>query len=374
MKKVLFLPLLRMPSGHHQVSEAFIHSFNCHDQYVKTKKIDLLSHSNPLLEKFITSFYLKWIKLAPQSYEWVYKNFGYSSSKNYSLQWYELFFLRNMEKLLQEEKPDLIVATHGFPSFLVSCLKVKNKIDIPLVNVYTDFFINNVWGREGVDFHFVSSEQMKTYLIDENGLSPDKIILTGIPISEVFNGMNRQFKQKERYHILISGGSSGLGNITDFLSKVDIGETTQFSVLCGKNEKLYQDLKNSKNPYITPYPYISSREKMNDLYEDVDAIVTKPGGVTVSEALQKRLPIFIESALPGQEDFNLAYLQEKALVYKLNANTPLNQQLMDKLNNKENWEEHQRRIEEHVQSFHNPYEQLLQIMKTTNRIEVGYVG
>ena len=57
---------------------------------------------------------------------------------------------------------------------------------------------------------------------------------------------------------------------------------------------------------------------MNDLYNTADAIITKPGGVTVSEAIKKGLPIFIHSALPGQEEINLNILKEYKLVHELN--------------------------------------------------------
>jgi UDP-N-acetylglucosamine:LPS N-acetylglucosamine transferase len=66
---------------------------------------------------------------------------------------------------------------------------------------------------------------------------------------------------------------------------------------------------------------------MNELYERVDAIVTKPGGITVSEALRKSLPIFVHSALPGQEEVNLRYLTERKLVQELKADQSLENQL-----------------------------------------------
>ena len=56
---------------------------------------------------------------------------------------------------------------------------------------------------------------------------------------------------------------------------------------------------------------------MNKLYDQVDAIITKPGGVTVSEALRKRLPIFVHSTLPGQEQINLHVLKSQKLVFEL---------------------------------------------------------
>ena len=91
-------------------------------------------------------------------------------------------------------------------------------------------------------------------------------------------------------------------------------------VLCGKNQKLYEEIKGWELQHVAPIPYISSRTEMNELYERVDAIVTKPGGITVSEALRKNLPIFVHSALPGQEEVNLRYLTERNLVQELKAN------------------------------------------------------
>ena len=51
--------------------------------------------------------------------------------------------------------------------------------------------------------------------------------------------------------------------------------------------------------------------------DEVDAVVTKPGGVTVSELLHKRIPMFTIDCLPGQERINLQYLQRNGLIYHL---------------------------------------------------------
>lgn len=56
---------------------------------------------------------------------------------------------------------------------------------------------------------------------------------------------------------------------------------------------------------------------MNQLYDAVDGIVSKPGGVTMTECLWKGIPIFVYEALPGQEEFNLRYLSRKGLVTPL---------------------------------------------------------
>jgi processive 1,2-diacylglycerol beta-glucosyltransferase len=123
-------------------------------------KIDLLSYTSSTLEKVITKSYLKWIQYAPGTYEWVYKHFAYSGSPT-KVKWYYHLFLSKMKQLLAEEQPDIIICTHGFPSLLLSHLKRKGRLQTPVVNVYTDFFINKVWGKQGIDAHFVPNQQLK---------------------------------------------------------------------------------------------------------------------------------------------------------------------------------------------------------------------
>lgn len=72
---------------------------------------------------------------------------------------------------------------------------------------------------------------------------------------------------------------------------------------------------------------------MNHLYEQVDAIITKPGGITISEALKKRLPIFVHSALPGQEQINLKKLIREKLIIQLNEDMTLEDQIASVLEN-----------------------------------------
>jgi UDP-N-acetylglucosamine:LPS N-acetylglucosamine transferase len=119
------------------------------------------------------------------------------------------------------------------------------------------------------------------------------------------------------------------------MSKITDGlkQSTQFDflVLCGNNQKLYEELRSWNLPHIKPLPYLTSRSEMNRLYEEADAIVTKPGGITISEALKKRLPIFVHTFLPGQEQINLHYLKDKGLVFHLDEKSSISCQLTNVL-------------------------------------------
>ncbi|GHI00353.1 MGDG synthase family glycosyltransferase [Neobacillus kokaensis] len=328
MKKILFLPFLQMRSGHHQVAEALMDIVKKANE-INVKKIDLLSYANPQLEKMITSGYLKWIRFAPETYDLAYKKFFYASSPHeHSFKWYHYFFLKKMEQLLKEEKPDLIVCTHGFPSYLLSQLKRKRKCDVPVMNVYTDFFINNFWGRKEIDYHLLPSQDVKEEFSKKYHIPEQRMIVTGIPVHQEITKNIKQKKRGSRHKILISGGNNGLGGIVKLLEKSKLSSQSDFYVLCGNNQKLYDDILSWNVDHIKPLSYISSRAEMNQLYEEMDAIVTKPGGVTISEVLQKRLPVFVQSVLPGQEEINLQYLTDKGLVFKLKRKNSFEQDLL----------------------------------------------
>jgi len=330
MKKILFLPLLQMQSGHHQVAEALMDLLKNHTDDICFKKIDLLSYTNKSLEKMITNGYLNWIRYAPETYNLAYKSFFYMpAAEEHSFKWYQPFFLKKMEQLLAEEKPDLLVCTHGFPSYLLSRLKMKGKCNIPIINVYTDFFVNNVWGRDGIDLHFLPSQQVKEALFEKYHISKQQMIVTGIPVHEEITRNAAIHKTNNgRPKILIAGGNSGLAGIVKLAEELKRSTELDYFVLCGKNRKLYDEILSWNLEHIKPLPYLSSRSEMNKLYEAVDAIMTKPGGVTISEALQKRLPIFVHTMLPGQEKVNLRYLTGQKLVFKLDQNASLEKQLL----------------------------------------------
>jgi processive 1,2-diacylglycerol beta-glucosyltransferase len=335
VKKVLFFPLLRMPSGHHQVADSMAAILQKRDKHIVCKKIDLLSEWNAPVEQFVTKTYLEWIHLFPKNYAWVYKKMAYQSKGIRSYKYYELLFLKKMKQILAEEKPDLIICTHAFPSYFLSRLKDNQQCHVPVINVYTDFFINDVWGRAGIDYHFVPSQSVKKALVSSmNGLSEDQVVVTGIPSDEMFEAkeITDEEGRARKSRVLISGGSVGLGAIEELL-KHSQNSHVDYYVLCGRNQKLLRKVKQLNQANLHPISYISSREAMNDLYNKVDAIITKPGGVTISEALKKGLPIFIHSALPGQEEINLKLLKELGLVRMLRGDRSIDVQMSEFFNN-----------------------------------------
>jgi processive 1,2-diacylglycerol beta-glucosyltransferase len=346
LRRILLLPLLdSLPSGHHQVAKAMMEYVGRRSKEIECKKVDLLHSWSPAIEEMVTTTYLSWIQRFPASYAWVYRKLAYQLKGQRSYKHYELLFLRRLEKIISVEKPDLIICTHAFPSYLVNILKRDGACKVPVVNVYTDFFINDVWGKEMVEHHFVANSTMKAQLLSR--IPERNIFVTGIPTSESISNRPRLKKAGSPIHIILSGGSAGLGNILEVLKGASHDERLYFHVLCGNNKELYQKIMELNLGNVQPLLYISSREEMDELYDRADAIITKPGGVTISEAVKKMIPIFVTSALPGQEEINLKHLSEQGLVFTLEEGD-IGKQVLNVLTNELMMEQYRRSVDQYL--------------------------
>jgi len=332
---VLFLPFMLIPTGHHHVADTLIEDVQKIDNKITTRKIDILSYSYGKMEKVVSQVYLRSIKLFPQMYHELYRYLAYTQiSKRKRHFHYEALFMHFFKQMMKENHPSIIFCTHCLPSNIASVLKQKQQLQAVTVNVYTDYFVNRVWGIRGIDYHFVPSLSVKEFLM-ELGVDENRIFMTGIPVHSSFLNSSKKKKETSTIHVLVTGGSLGVGAINQILPKNKPQTNLHYYVLCGKNETLYQQLVRQQSEHITPISYIQNKEEMNHLYDQVDAVVTKPGGVTVSECLMKRKPIFVYGALPGQEKINVEQLERLGVVIPLQLKKDnIENQIMNYFSNK----------------------------------------
>ncbi|MBP2076929.1 MGDG synthase family glycosyltransferase [Oceanobacillus polygoni] len=317
MNRILFMPLLQIPSGHHHVAECITEQLKEASDCIQCEKVELLSYCYGKAESLVSSTYLQWIHTFPHLYSRIYKSAAVQQAKsNKRFLTYEKLFLKKMLYLLHQKKPDIVVCTHALPSYLVNQLKSMGLWKGTVINVYTDYFINDLWGIQHIDYHFVPSFHIKQELRSK-GVESNLIFVTGIPVHPIFKEPRHRLKEQVNYSILISGGNMGAGSIMKVLHQLNPLGKVVYRVLCGKNKKLYESVVRLKHPCIHAIPYISSKQDMNQLYNEADAIISKPGGVTITECLWKGLPVFVYDALPGQEEFNLHYLKQQGLIYHL---------------------------------------------------------
>lgn len=165
--KILLLPLFRMPSGHHKAAEAIIGHLSNIEAEIEVKTVDCLSHFHSGIEAIISNTYLKWISRKPALYSKFYHSFIYSHkpkddlSSGSSLCFWDSYLAWRMEKFIEKEQPDFIICTHCYPSKLLNHLKKRGKVNVPVVNVYTDFFMNDIWGKNILIFILFRTRKQK---------------------------------------------------------------------------------------------------------------------------------------------------------------------------------------------------------------------
>ena len=182
---------------------------------------------------------------------------------------------------------------------------------------------NGLYGHENTNYFFVANDKMKNYLISKN--SPEnKVFVTGIPISSRF--LKNYDKEKildefglqnnKKTILFFGGGEFGLGKAKTF----EIFETLiknfndiQIIAIAGKNEKMKLKFEkivqeNNKQNYVKILEYTN---KVPELMAISDLVVSKPGGLTTSESLASNLPMIIINPIPGQEEENAEFLEEK---------------------------------------------------------------
>jgi UDP-N-acetylglucosamine:LPS N-acetylglucosamine transferase len=134
---------------------------------------------------------------------------------------------------------------------------------------------------------------------------------------DVFNVKRELGIPQEKKVVLVAGGTSGYG-----IDRRAVGELQKDAVVivvCGKNAKLHDELvlHSHGNPSLKVYGYVSN---MPELYAIADLLVSKPGGLTIAECLQRNLTVLVTSFMPGQEKLNYNYLKQHNLILTDYAN------------------------------------------------------
>lgn len=219
--------------------------------------------------------------------------------------------------LIRKEKPDCIVATHFFAMEIISNLKMSKLYDGKLITCVTDYGVHDFWISSQVDIYVAASEYTKNELIDK-GIQAEKIRVLGIPVQEKFtkrlerhDAAEKLGLKEELFTVLIIGGGLGVGPIPQMVETIaGTSEPFQLIVVCGKNEGLLKEIENiakKSKTFIKPYGFT---DKVNELMDASDVMISKPGGLSISEAMVKGVPVIVNTFIPGQEENNLMFLEK----------------------------------------------------------------
>lgn len=268
---------------------------------------------SPHLSQWITRCYLKTLQYSPKLWGALYRRGQNQPLRpSYEFLLHRLFY-NQIKQVLQAYQPDLIICTHPFPSAVISRLK-RNGLDTPLYTVITDYGMHGAWISSGVDLYFVPSLQVREQMI-ELGVPPERIQVSGIPTHPKFwikkekSAVRAKLGLTDQPTLLCMGGGMGLGLSEALLNTIELFHNRlQILFVAGKNRALYemlQERQEFRHPNFHLYPFV---DFIDELMDAADVLITKPGGITCSEAISKGIPMILLEPIPGQEEDNMRYM------------------------------------------------------------------
>ncbi len=278
----------------------------------ETFGVDAFSYAYPTIGKLVARTYLEMLRHTPQVWNYLYDNPDVESATREIREVLNAISWPKMKELLLRHAPQAVVCTQAVPCSVFAAEKRRRELDIPLIAVVTDFAIHSYWVYPEVDLYCVASEDSKKELV-RHGIEARRIAVTGIPISPRFlrNVPKEQARIQMRLDphkptILVMGGSHGLGPIQDMLDSLH-ALAVQCIVVAGLNRELFRTLRKrcSRERRMQIFGYTRN---VGTLMDAADILITKPGGLTSSEALAKGLPMIITNPIPGQEERNARFL------------------------------------------------------------------
>jgi processive 1,2-diacylglycerol beta-glucosyltransferase len=329
--------------GHLQAAAALDEAWKSLRPRDTVERVDLQKFFSPLHRKMYTDGYVQIVARAPELWGLLFKTTDNPKLVRRLTRLRRTFPPNSTLKFIRyvkQSKPDIVFCTHYLPVEILG--KAREKLDgkPPLaVCVVTDFEAHALWMGEAVDVYCVAAEETKARLV-ARGAPAENIIVTGIPIAGKFSAQLDAAAIRKRYGLrddlptlLVLGGGFGMGPVAEILSELDKApQSFQTIVVAGKNEELRREL--AVNDHRHPTHVLGFVTNMNELMAVSDLIITKPGGLTSSEALAMGKPMFILNPIPGQEAANSDFLLEHGAAAKANRVEDLPYRLGQLLNSK----------------------------------------
>jgi processive 1,2-diacylglycerol beta-glucosyltransferase len=309
-------------AGHNLAAQSLKESLD--ETGYQTEVYDAFKETNITLDRLITKGYQQMVVNVPKLYEQMYNQFN---NMNHFQQGIFQVLTKVMNPdivpLINSGKPDLIITTHPFVTNVLGTLKEHSAFDVPVLSIVTDYKIHTLYLKKMIDAYVVGSDYTKQTMV-EKGVAAEIIYPYGIPIRQTFltnNHLERKEPTDVAGTILLMAGSLGTKQMEKaFSSLLKVKEKIRIIVVCGNNAKIERDIKNlytwekPADKIVEIHGFVNN---VSELMDESDAIISKPGGLTTTEAIVKNIPMIIPFYYPGQEEENADYLVDGGMAIKV---------------------------------------------------------
>lgn len=334
--KVLFLSVTA-GEGHNQTAKAIMDCVK--NEQIECTMLDTFEYINPFLSESIDRGYRISTKFTPAVYGRIYRAAEMRERTSHRVSITSLMSAllnKKMINFLRDYAPDVIVCTHIFAAQIVSYLQKKDLNTIS-IGIVTDFTIHPFWEETELNYYITASDLLNNQMM-RKGIPLDKVHPIGIPILTKFatkrepSEARRMLGIEDKNTIFVMSGSMGYGHVEDVIAGLDqVQRDFQIVSVCGNNKAVKRKIDNMKTKKkVYSYGFVDNVDLIMDAST---CIVTKPGGLTVSESITKELPMILVNPIPGQEDRNVEFLVNNGMGIKVSKTYPIDEAIFQLLQN-----------------------------------------
>ncbi len=306
--------------GHNSTAKALKKQFEL--QGHQCEVLDTYLNINKGLYDIVSKGYLLTVDKFKKLFSKAYTKLENRSKNSYETSWSRLanrVIAKKTYNTIIEYSPDVLIYTHPFCGILVDVIMQRKETNFLAMGIVTDYVMHPFWEEALRTNYVVIPNELLIPAAIRKGFKREQILPLGIPIDPKFSFIAPKAEVRAKLGldinkntILIMGGSMGYGSLCDIIKKIDDLELDlQIICVCGNNteerEKIDATVFKKK---VLNYGYVSN---VDELMDAADCIVSKPGGLTTSETLAKRLPMIICNPIPGHEQRNAEFLQNNGV-------------------------------------------------------------
>ena len=221
---------------------------------------------------------------------------------------------------IRKNQFQLVLCPHVFSALMMTNVVRTYGRFVKTCFVATDYTCSPGCAQSDLDLYFIPHSSLTSEFI-RKGMPAEKLIVSGIPIRREFfepgdQKMVLALRRAGSYerHVVLMCGSMGCGpikQVVQYLSNL-MPENCCLTVICGTNKKLREKL--TRTFAADQRIMVCGLVHHVALWlESADLFITKPGGISVSEAAHKRLPMLFINAVAGCEEYNLLFFLRRGV-------------------------------------------------------------
>lgn len=341
MKKRILILSITAGNGHNACANSMKRKLESLDD-AEVKIVDLLKSFSTKLNVWVSDkgYSLSVGKLLPlyNAFYNHYKNAAPEKRYSCSSQKTVVSTLNGLMKEIMDFKPDVIYSTHFYGAIAVTDLQLVYKLPCTTIVSNLDYVNSPFWEAGiGVDYFAIPNEDFIEECIYE-GYSREQLLPIGLPVDE--RTLERLDKSEARKKLgledgvftvmVMFGGGHWNGGFKIFNELVTAlkGRKAQIIMVNGRNEESYKKIEHMHFDKGLKVLNVGFTNDVPLYLSAADVILNKFGGTSVTEMINKSLPMLIIEKMAAQEQYNLDYMKGKGVALSFKNGKELKQNIL----------------------------------------------